>query len=349
MRHQARNIFRIPTRLLVIITVLAVALIVGVVIVRHQYNANLKPVSNDQRTQVITIASGSSVKQIAAQLADHHIIRDSWVFEWYVHSKELSSKLQAGTYALSPSQSLPSIVSTLTKGKVATRLVTILPGRRIDQVRADLINDGFSVASVDAALRLAQYRDLPVMAYVPDSATSLEGLLFPDSFQRTDATDPSQIIRESLTEMESHLPPSRQADFARNGLNVYQGITLASMVEQEVAKQPDRDQVAQVFLTRLHQGMSLGSDVTAMYGAIAAGKQPSLRYDSPYNTLLHPGLPVGPISTVSESSLKSVANPAPTNWLYFVAGDDGTTHFSNTLQQHQDNIAQYCHKLCSSN
>jgi UPF0755 protein len=107
--------------------------------------------------------------------------------------------------------------------------------------------------------------------------------------------------------------------------------------------------VAQVFLTRLHQGMSLGSDVTAFYGSIAAGKSPSLHYDSPYNTLLHTGLPVGPISTVSESSLKAVANPAQTNWLYFVAGDDGMTHFSNTLQQHQDNIAQYCHKLCNNN
>jgi UPF0755 protein len=94
--------------------------------------------------------------------------------------------------------------------------------------------------------------------------------------------------------------------------------------------------------------MALGSDVTAYYGSILAGKTPSIHYDTPYNTLLHTGLPPGPISNVSDSSLDAVANPVPTDWLYFVAGDDGTTHFSKTLEEHEALTQQYCHKLCSA-
>jgi len=93
--------------------------------------------------------------------------------------------------------------------------------------------------------------------------------------------------------------------------------------------------------------MPLGSDVTAYYGSVAAGQKPSLTYDSPYNTLQHKGLPPGPISNVSQSSLNAVANPSNTDWLYFVAGDDGNTYFSHTIEEHEALTKQYCHKLCN--
>lgn len=346
-QHQAKR-HGVPRRL-ILVAALVIALLVGAIwLVRHSYYANLNPVSRSPQTQIIEVASGSSVKQIADNLHSHQLIRAAWAFEWYVHSKELSNSLQAGTYAIAPNQSLPTIVTTLTKGKVTTNLVTILPGRRIDQVRADLINDGFSVAAVDNALNPSQYSSLPVLSYKPAAVNSLEGLLYPDSFERTSTTNPSVIIRESLTEMGQHLTPGLQTAYANEGLSTYKGITLASIVEQEVSKQSDRDQVAQVFLSRLKAGMTLGSDVTAYYGSILAGQSPSLTYDSPYNTLLHTGLPPGPISTVSDSSLQAVAHPANTDWLYFVAGDDGTTHFEQTLQQHQADTAQYCHQLCNA-
>ncbi len=333
-------------RLIVVGFILLIALIGTAIFVRHAYYQNLKPVSSSQTTTIVNIPSGSSVKQIANKLADAGVIHNAWVFEWYVHSKELGDKLQAGTYAFSPSENLPHIVSTLTKGKVTTRLVTILPGRSINQVRADLINDGFSVASVDAALVPSRYSDVPVMSFVPEGTNSLEGMLYPDSFQRTENTQPTQIIRESLIEMGNHLPPSLQAAYATKGLNVYEAITIASIIEKEVSKTSDREQVAQVFLSRRAQGMSLGSDVTAFYGSVIAGREPSVKYDSPYNTLIHTGLPPTPISTVSETSLHAVAFPAATSWLFFVAGDDGTTHFSQTNEQHQADADQYCHKLC---
>ena len=338
---------RLPRRVWLLLIGLVILVIGGVFVTRHIYYLDLRPVSTDQKTRIYNVEDGSSVKQIASGLQNNHLIRSAWAFELYVHSKELTDQLQAGTYALSPSQDTPSIVTTMTKGRVATRLVVIYPGRRIDQVRADLINDGFTPTAVDQALNPAQYSDLPALAFKPANVNTLEGLLWPDSFQKNSDTAPSFIIRESLVEMGQHLTSDVQASFASENLTTYQGLILASMVEQEVNKSTDRSQVAQVFLSRLKSGSALGSDVTANYGAVEAGHAPSLSYDSPYNTLLHTGLPPSPISTISASSLAAVTHPASTSWLYFVTGDNGITYFSTNLQDHQALTAKYCHKLCS--
>jgi UPF0755 protein len=339
---------RLPKRVWLLLASLIGLIVIGVFVSRHVYNLDLQAVNNSPKTQIFTVQEGNSVKQIATSLQKDHLIRSAWAFQLYIHSKELGSQLQAGAYALSPSQDTASIVTTLTKGRVATMLATILPGRRIDQVRADLINDGFSPAAVDQALNPAQYAGLPALAFKPAAATTLEGLLWPDSFQKDSTTSPAFIIRESLDEMSQHLTPDVQAAFAAEGLTTYQGLTLASVVEQEVNKPSDQAQAAQVFLSRLKSGMMLGSDVTADYGAVAAGRAPSLSYASPYNTLQHPGLPPTPISTVNLSSLAAAAHPAGTNWLYFVTGDNGVTYFSTNLQDHQALTAKYCHKLCGN-
>lgn len=341
-----RSKHHLPRRVMLLLVALAVIAVGGTVVSRHLYYVDLQPVSADPRTRIFTVDSGQSVRQIAGSLQDARLIRSAWAFQLYVHSKELGDKLQAGTYALSPSEDTPAIVYAMTQGKVANRLVTIYPGRRIDQVRADLINDGFAPSDVDQALKPTQYADLPALAFKPANVDTLEGLLWPDSFDRNSATSPSFIVRESLVEMGQHLTPDVQAAFAARNLTTYQGLILASMVEQEANNSNDRSQVAQVFLTRLKSGAMLGSDVTARYGAIEAGHVPSLSYDSPYNTLKHLGLPPSPISTVSPDSLNAAAHPAATNWLYFVTGDDGTTYFSTNLQDHEALTQKYCHKLC---
>lgn len=339
---------RIPRRVWWLLIGLTVVLILCSLLVWHKYNNDLKPVSDNQTTQIFTVESGSSVSEIAGSLEKAGLIRSAWAMELYTHRKDLGTDLKAGTYALSPSQDLPSIVDTLTEGEVTTRLVTILPGRRIDQVRADLINSGFTPTSVDSALEPANYADMPVLAFKPADVDTLEGLLWPESFQKQPDTDPSTIIRQSLQVMGERLTPDVQAAFAAQGLTTYQGLTLASMIEQEVGsgKAGEQAQVAQVFLSRLKNGSTLGSDVTARYGAVQAGRAPSLSYDSPYNTLMHKGLPPTPISTISAASLYAATHPASTNWLYFVSGDNGTTYFSNTLEEHEAKAKQYCHKLC---
>jgi len=338
---------RWPRRVVIILVVLVVAVLLGMVGVRQYYNANLKPVSSSSDTEVITVEKGATVDEVAKLLKDKKLIRSDLVFQLYIRSKETTNPLIAGTYNLQPNLSTPEIVSILSRGKVATNLVTILPGQRLDQIRESLINTGFSKESVDRALDPAIYKDNPALVDKPAGA-SLEGYLYPESFQRTANTKPEEIVTASLKLMYEHLTPEIRSAFAAKGLSVYQGITLASIVEQEAFKQNDRDQIAQVFLTRLQQGMPLQSDPTAKYGAILAGQAPSLTYNSPYNTYNVTGLPPSPISNVSASSLKAVAMPAATTWLYFVAGDDGTVHFSRTLEEHEALTNQYCTKLCGN-
>lgn len=326
--------------------VLFLLIAVSAFLVRNVYSRQLRPVSNSTQTTLFTIKSGESTNEIADSLHSAGLIRSSSIFEWYVSSKNVRSDLQAGTYALNPSMSVQTIVSMFTSGKIAANLITIIPGQRIDQVKDDFLKAGFNASDVDAALSPALYTNNPALVDNPN-VSSLEGFLYPDSFQKNEDTNPQVIIQESLNEMAQHLTPNIRAAFANEGLTVYQGVTLASIVEQEVSKPSDRAQAAQVFLTRLHQNMSLGSDVTAFYGSIIAGQKPSTTFDSPYNTLLHVGLPPGPISNVDDSALNAVAHPANTSWLYFVAGDNGNTYFSKTLDEQQANTQQYCHKLCS--
>jgi UPF0755 protein len=344
-KHNKKTKRGLPKRLGVILLVILVVIVGGTIKARSVYDNDLKPVNNSQQTVIFTVKSGDSIKQIASDLQNQHLIKSSWAFDLYIHSKS-SSNLEAGTYDLSSSESVQSIVKIITSGKVTTKLVTILPGRRIDQVKADLINDGFSPDSVTSALAPGQYSALPVMTFVPTGETTLEGLLWPDSFQKDADTSPNVIIQESLQEMAQHLTPTVQAAFAAQGLSVYQGLTLTSIVEEEVSKPSDQAQVAQVFYSRLKAGMPLGSDVTADYGSIVAGQTPSLTYNSPYNTLINKGLPPTPISSISTSALYAATHPASTNWLYFVAGDNGTTYFSTDLATHNQQTSEYCHKLC---
>jgi len=320
--------------------------ILAIVLVRHVYHENLKPVSSVRTVHVVTVPQGATVSKIASLLKKDGVIRSDWAFQWYVSSQEAREKLQAGSYALRPSQSVQEIVSLMTTGRVTTALVTIPPGRRIDEVRSILINNGFNSDQVSEALKAENYRGHPALVELPKEINSLEGYVYPESIQKDANTTPQELLTKFLDEMQKRLTPEVRNSFAQQGLTVYQGITLASMVEMEVSNPADRPIVAQVFLKRLHEGMVLGSDVTAFYGAILADKPPSVSYDSAYNTHLHQGLPPGPISNVSADSLNAAAHPASTDYLYFVAGDDGKTYFSHTLAEHQAAVAAHCKKLC---
>lgn len=333
-----------------VIIVLVVFGVVGLVgsvwWTRHFYAQNLKPVSANQQPVSITIPSGYTLKQTANLLKEQGIIRNALVFEQYVRSVDASEQIKAGTYSLSPSYSVQEIVSILTEGKVKTNLVTILPGQTIMDVKKALLNAGFSASDVEAALQPENYAEHPALVDKPSTA-SLEGYLYPESFQKTSETKASTIVTSALDETQKRLTPELRAAIAKQGLSVYDGIKLASIVEREVSQGADRAQVAQVFLKRLREGRKLESDATARYGALLAGQPPSITYSSAYNTYENAGLPPGPISNVSESALKAVAYPANTDWLYFVSGDDGKTYFSRTLAEHEALTAAHCKKLCS--
>lgn len=298
--------------------------------VRHVYFKNLEPVTTEtQAAELVTIEQGTSADRIAVQLEQAGIIRSAWAFKLYLGSKNVRDLLQAGTYSLSPSQSVAQIVAQLTHGKVATDLVTIIPGQRLDQIRTTLLNYGFKKADVDQALNASAYAGNPALVDKPEGAT-LDGYIYPESYQKDSNTKPEQIIVEALVQMNKQLTPALRDAFARQGLSTYEGIILASILEREVPNHGERKQAAQVFLKRLRIGMPLQSDATKPI------------YDS-YATI---GLPPAPISNVSASSLEAAAHPADTDWLYFVSGDDGITRFTKTIEDHEAAVRQYCTTLC---
>ena len=310
------------------------------------YRQQLTPLATETTSISVTIPTGSSTKQIATQLEQQKIIKNALVFEWYVRLNNLRDSLQAGVYALDPSQSVQQISAILSNGKVQKNYYTILPAKRLDQIKASLIKAGYSEESVNTALNPASYPNHPALASKP-SSSSLEGYLYPDTFQITANSTPKDIVKMSLDEMAKVLTPDLQDKLKQQGLTPHQAVILASIVEKEAPGATDRRNIAQVFLNRLRIGMMLGSDVTYQYAAAILGVERSADIDSPYNTRKYTGLPPGPISNVSKVSLEAVANPMKNDYIYFVAGDDGTVHYSKTLAEHEALVKQYCIKLCS--
>ena len=344
---QADNLksFRPSKRLLVIVAAAILLLGGGVISLRSWYVHNLRPVSSSSSAVYFTVTPGTSLHQIAVKLKSAGLIRNSRVFETYVRSNELHDKLQAGTYSLGPSMSVDQIVKKMVDGDVAKNLLTILPQKRLDEIKQAFAEAGYTAQQVNRAFDPASYRGHLVLASLPAGA-SLEGYLYPDSFEKQADTPASVIIRESLDEMQKFLTQDAVNGFTAHSLNIYQGITLASIVAQETDDPAYQSTVAQVLLSRLAQGIPLQADVTAFYASAIAGQPKSLSIDSPYNTYLHTGLPPGPISNMTKDALQAVAYPANSDYLYFVAGDDKKIHFSRTQAEHDDAVKKYCTKEC---
>lgn len=154
--------------------------------------------------------------------------------------------------------------------------------------------------------------------------------------------------------------PRTASKISIRGLSLYQAITLASIVQRELncegkPTEGGRQErcytyqrtIAQIFLKRLRENISLGSDVTFIYAADIMGVAPSVTIDSPYNTRIHTGLPPGPIGAPGILALRAVANPTSTDYLFFIAGDDGLIYFASDQAGHEANIAAHCQKLCN--
>ncbi|MBR2993929.1 endolytic transglycosylase MltG [Candidatus Saccharibacteria bacterium] len=230
--------------------------------------------------------------------------------------------------------------------------LTIRPGETISEVKKSLIEVGYSTEEADAALN-ANY-NFAFLQGRPEGA-SLEGYLYGETHQFYGDTPATEVIETYLKGMEKVITENDlEAKYAAQGLSLYEGITLASVVQKE-APAPEMPTVAQVFLTRLAYGMLLGSDVTVSYAVdmvdpdrqTYVDNQAALTIDSCYNTRLYAGLPCGPISNPGLAALLAVAEPSDTAYLYFLTGDDGVMYYSYTEAEHIQNIYSHCQNLCN--
>jgi len=310
------------------------------------YTLQLAPVnSSNTDKQLVVIESGSTPTDIANLLKEKELIRNPTAFLWYSRLEGVQNLLQAGTYRLSPSESTPQIVEHLSSGRVDTFSITFLPGATLADNRKVLIGAGYDASAVDAAL--AKTYDSPLFAGKPASV-DLEGYIYGETFSFGTDTSVEAILEHVFDEFYGVIEKNNLvAKFKAQNLTLYEGITLASIVQREASpKADDMPQIAQVFYSRLAMEMPLGSDVTYQYIADKTGVARDPNLDSPYNTRRYAGLPPGPISSPGEKALVAVANPASGDYLYFLSGDDDITYFGRTLEEHEANITNHCQEKC---
>lgn len=359
-------------RWIIILLTITVFLTAVFVTLLKWYEMQLKPVSSDSNKVSVTIEDGSSVSTVANTLASKNLIRNRLAFEVYVRLNNKNS-IKAGTCMIAPSESVADIVSRMNNGCHDFKTITFYPGGTLEssKYKASQSSDGVDKTSVRYILRQAGYSDdeisnafkakydSPLFADRP-SGSSLEGYVFGETYQFTGDATAKDVLQTVFDHMYKVVQKNDLVNkFKAQGLTLYQGLTMASIVERELGceDKPTVERknrcyqyqrgIAQVFITRYKKNMQLGSDVTFIYAADKAGVKPKVDIDSPYNTRKHAGLPPTPIATPGELSLKAVANPAPGDNLFFIAGDDGLIYFAKTDEEHKNNIDKYCQKLCS--
>jgi len=344
-RNRSKSKSRVKTFVMRSIIAIIILFLVLAGIAWSWYSNNVQPAGDGSQQYSLVISPGETDQQVAIELKNAGIIKSIDAYRVFARINGYQGSMVAGEYSLNNGLSVNDILQKITGGEVETSLVTILPGSRLSQIRESLVEQGFSEAEVDSALDPSLYADHPALSELPEGA-NLEGYLFPESFRVTNETPVEAVIRLSLDEMALLLNAERRAGIASQGLTTHEGVILASIVEEEVSNLDDKPKVAQVFLKRLNENISLGSDPTARYGASLYGLEETVFADTEYNTRTNAGLTPSPISNVSPSSLDAVINPSNTEYLYFVSGDDGITRFSFTLEEHERKTAEFCKELC---
>ena len=295
--------------------------------------------------KVFEVGTGESPYEIAARLESEKLILDDAAFITLLVYTGADANLLPGSYLLSPADSMLKISQTLQDAAASQVTFVILPGWRKEEIAASLATSGLRVSEEDF-LRLAAESSPPRLVDARD-ATQSEGFLFPDSYLLSRNLTADQLINEFMLNFARHLSPEIKAGFAEQGLSVYDGVKLASIVEREAVVADEQKMIASVYLNRLRANQKLEADPTVQYAIGFTGetwwKAPlsyaDLEIQSPYNTYLYAGLPPTPICNPSQSALEAVAFPAETPYFYFRARCDGSgLHaFAESFDEHLNN------------
>lgn len=308
----------------------------------------------------VEVPHGSSSRSVARLLERQGVVRSAIAFEFYARRHSRRS-LQAGEYFFDSAKSAHDVFWKLANGQVFEQPFTVREGETMFDIARDLEDGKFMPASefLRAAKDPALIRDLS-----PRAAT-LEGFLFPATYHLSRHPAATTLTAEMVRKFKEEWSvvtasnpaeagganPSDATALTSTGLTnsrpISSIVTLASLVERETPKAEERPLVAGVFENRLHKSMPLQCDPTVIYALEQNNNYKGtltladLRIDSPYNTYVHTGLPPGPIGNPGEASLRAAAQPAKTDYLYFVANTQGGHFFSSTLAEHNNNVIKY--------
>jgi len=332
----------------------------------HQAELN-RPAGDDPTPVSFVVQPGETAAQVAMRLEEEGLVVNGEVFRRFMAYQGLDRSLEAGTFMLRATMTMHDIAQALQHGGANTVTVTIPEGWRAEQVAWLLEQQGLMRSDDFMALVRSGRYDYPWLASRPAGA-SLEGFLFPDTYQLPQEVSPTLVIELMLSnfdlraapEIESRLAGKTIFDLnqgAYRPLTVYDVVTLASIVEREAVVPEERPLIASVYLNRLNPAyveetaLRLSADPTVQY---AKGFDPATgnwwnpmlpgegqTLDSPYNTFKVQGLPPGPICSPGLASILAVLDPADTTYLYFHAIGDGSHVFASTLEEHLRNQEKY--------
>lgn len=303
------------------------------------------PVSADLSEQKFVIESGESVLSIAGRLVDAGLINDARAFRAYLVYKGLDSQIKAGKFKLSPSRTSLEIIEQIQSSSSPIVPFYIYPGWRAEEIAAALPSSGIEVDPGEF-LRLVHQPDLLNGPLPFVDFESLDGFLFPGEYEIDRKVSAAELAMIFLNRFSEQVTPEIVRAIEDQGLTLYEGVTLASIVQRETFKDDERDLIASVFYNRLAVGMKLETDPTVQYSLGYSAewgnwwKTPlwtnDLGVDSMYNTYLVYGLPPTPIANPALPSIMAVAYPEDSPYYYFRAKCDGSGYhdFSITFEEH---------------
>ena len=298
------------------------------------------PPGNGSKVQDISFPPGSGIRKLAGELKAGGLIRSSWHFMLVTRLRGQAHRLKAGEYRFNNAMTPAVILEKLVAGDVDYRKFVLPEGYSILQAAELLEQKGY----FKRESFLEKCQDVALMHRLGLVGQSVEGYLYPATYNLTRTGTEEQLISQMVAQFEKrYANVTRELGYAA-GLSRHQIVTLASLIEKEAVSSNEKPLISSVFHNRLRIGMPLQSDPTAVYGVRAfSGKvtKNDIQRPSPYNTYLIKGLPPGPIGNPGIEALQAALKPAASNYLYFVARQDGTHQFSRSLEEHNRAVTKY--------
>jgi UPF0755 protein len=304
------------------------------------YRSQLDPAGSPGAEVLVTIEEGWGIGRIGDELVDARVIDSKLAYSVYTRLGD-HTHVQAGDYNLRENMGIRAAVAALEAGPSVIELeLAVIPGLWLDEVAAEVESQlGLDATRFVEIVRAGEIRS----KYQPDSVTSTEGLLYPDTYRFADDVDEADVVRTMVERFDEVADSIGLADAAATtGRTPYEVAIVASLIQGEAKLDSDRPIIASVVYNRLRDGIELQIDATVLY-AIGERKPSNTAEDratpSPYNTYYAKGLPPTPIATITEVSLAAALNPAATDFFFYVLIDESGAHaFSRTYDEHLANV-----------
>ena len=305
------------------------------------------PVSAQKASVYFMVETGQTLAEVAQNLEAAGLIKSSSAFKIYAKIRGWQGQLIAGNHLLDKNMNAREILHSLISNDNLRneKTITIIEGWRIEEI-ADYLEANKIVSKKDFLNEVLTSNWRDQYAFLTGvEAKTLEGFLFPDTYRIFLNATAKDIVKKMLDNFDSKLTAKMINDISAAKFNIFEVVTLASIIEREVPKDEDKKLIADIFLKRLEAKIALQSDATINFITGKGQAQPTLddlKINSPYNTYKYRGLPPGPIANPGLASLEAVIYPTANPYYYFLTTlDEGRVIYSRTYEEHLRNKAKY--------